>query len=76
MTVNCKPKINYKLTISGGYGIINQTKEVRRMQTRERLLAFLEENKGRYLSGEQIAQALSVSRAAVWKAVQGLRSAG
>ena len=26
------------------------------MQTRERLLAFLEENKGRYLSGEQIAQ--------------------
>lgn len=46
------------------------------MQTRERLLAFLEENKGRYLSGEQIAQALSVSRAAVWKAVQGLRSAG
>lgn len=46
------------------------------MQTRERLLAYLEENKGRYLSGEQIAQALSVSRAAVWKAVQSLRGAG
>ena len=46
------------------------------MQTRERLLAFLEENKGRYLSGEQIAQALLVSRAAVWKAAQALRAAG
>lgn len=44
--------------------------------TKEKLLALLEENKGTYFSGEEIAGKLSVSRAAVWKAVKGLRSEG
>ena len=43
------------------------------MEIRERLLALLEENKGVYFSGEEIAEALSVSRTAVWKAVNSLR---
>lgn len=46
------------------------------MGTKENLLSLLEKNKGIYLSGEEIAEALSVSRTAVWKAVNSLRSRG
>lgn len=46
------------------------------MNTKDALLALLEKNKGKYLSGEEIADALSVSRAAIWKAVESLRSDG
>lgn len=46
------------------------------MATKERLLALLEENRGAYLSGEELAGALGVSRAAVWKAINALRQAG
>ena len=46
------------------------------MGTKERLLALLESHKGEYFSGEEIAQQLSVSRTAVWKAVNTLRNAG
>ena len=42
----------------------------------EKVLALLKENRGAYLSGEEIAMRLSVSRAAVWKAVENLRAAG
>lgn len=46
------------------------------MGTKEQLLTLLEHHKGEYLSGEEIARLLSVSRTAVWKAVNSLRSAG
>lgn len=46
------------------------------MGTRERLLDLLEKDKGTYFSGEDIAERLSVSRAAVWKAVKTLRTEG
>lgn len=46
------------------------------MSTKEQLLDLFENNKGIYLSGEEIAEKLSVSRAAVWKAVKGLRNEG
>lgn len=46
------------------------------MTTKERLLELFESNKGNYLSGEEIAGKLCVSRAAVWKAVKSLRSEG
>lgn len=46
------------------------------MATKEKLLELFEANKGIYFSGEEIAQKLSVSRAAVWKAVKNLRSEG
>ena len=46
------------------------------MGTKERLLKLLEAEKGRYASGEEIAQTLCVSRAAVWKAVNALRQEG
>lgn len=46
------------------------------LSTKEQLLALFENNKGTYLSGEEIAEKLSVSRTAVWKAVKGLRNEG
>ena len=46
------------------------------MSTKERLLSILEENKGEYLSGEEIASRLELSRAAVWKGIQALRREG
>lgn len=46
------------------------------MGTKERLLSFFEQNKGVYLSGEEIAEKLSVSRTSVWKAVNSLRKEG
>ncbi len=42
----------------------------------EQIFALLRENRSSYLSGEEIAARLSVSRAAVWKAVENLRNAG
>lgn len=46
------------------------------MGTKEKLLSLLEEKKGVYFSGEELAQALGVSRTAIWKAINTLRSAG
>ncbi len=46
------------------------------MSTKERLLSLFEENKGLYISGEEIAEKLSVSRTSVWKAVNRLRRDG
>ena len=46
------------------------------MTTKEKLLALLEDNKGTFFSGEEIARTLQVSRAAVWKAVSALREDG
>jgi len=46
------------------------------MTTKEKLLELLEENRGEYFSGEDMAKRLSVSRAAVWKAIKSLQSEG
>lgn len=46
------------------------------MGTKEQLLILLENNKGTFFSGEDIAEKLSVSRTAVWKAVKSLRNEG
>lgn len=46
------------------------------MGTKEQLLELFENNKGEFLSGEEIAKQLSVSRSAVWKAVKALRDKG
>ena len=44
--------------------------------TKERLLTLLETRRGSFLSGEEAAKELAVSRAAVCKAVKALRQAG
>lgn len=46
------------------------------MQLKEEILQILEENKGSYVSGEQIAEKLYVSRNAVWKTVDSLKKSG
>ena len=46
------------------------------MKTKDELLFFLENNKGHYISGEEIASALSISRTAVWKAISSLKDDG
>lgn len=46
------------------------------MNTKERLRNLLYEHIGSYLSGEEIAEQLSVSRTSIWKAVNALRREG
>ena len=46
------------------------------MTVRDKVLEELEKNRGEYISGEQLAEALSVSRAAVWKAIKSLKDKG
>ncbi len=46
------------------------------MKTRDRILSVLESHKGVYYSGEQLAEELHITRAAVWKAVNRLRNEG
>jgi len=46
------------------------------MSVRIRLLGILEDNKGGFVSGGALAEELSVSRNAVWKAVESLRACG
>jgi len=43
---------------------------------KERILALLTARQGEYISGEAVSEALGVSRAAVWKAVDALRKDG
>ena len=46
------------------------------MNTKARVLAILEENRGTVVSGQALAQAAGVSRTAVWKAMEQLRQDG
>lgn len=46
------------------------------MTVRDSVLEIFEKNKGKTLSGEELAKSLGVSRASVWKAVRSLRSEG
>lgn len=46
------------------------------MAVKKTLKALLEENKGRFISGEEIAEQLKCSRTAVWKAVNQLKEEG
>ncbi len=46
------------------------------MSVKEDLLETLEKNRGKYCSGEELAQLFQVSRAAIWKAVGQLKQEG
>lgn len=46
------------------------------MPLKERVLAVLEENKGKSVSGSEIARSVGMTRSAVWKAVKTLREEG
>ena len=46
------------------------------MNTKETVLSCLEENRGEYRSGGELAEKLGVSRNAVWKAIRQLQAEG
>jgi BirA family biotin operon repressor/biotin-[acetyl-CoA-carboxylase] ligase len=46
------------------------------LSTKKYVLALLEENRGKSVSGEHIAEQLNVSRNAVWKAIKELEKEG
>lgn len=46
------------------------------MTVKEQILSLLDGNKGGYISGEEIAGQLSVTRSAVWKAIKSLQTDG
>lgn len=46
------------------------------MKTKEQILSRLIENSDEYISGQQLAQAIGVSRAAIWKGIKALRAEG
>ena len=46
------------------------------MNTKQKILAILEKHRGKSISGEEIAKSLNISRTAVWKAVNALKSDG
>ena len=43
---------------------------------RQHIVECLEAHKGEYVSGEELAAGIGVSRAAVWKTIQGLQEEG
>ncbi|MCR5431090.1 MAG: biotin--[acetyl-CoA-carboxylase] ligase [Lachnospiraceae bacterium] len=45
-------------------------------KTTDIVLAFLERNRGKYVSGTEMAEACGISRNAIWKAVKELRESG
>ena len=45
-------------------------------KTIDKVLSFLESNKGQYVSGADMAESIGISRNAVWKAINELRSRG
>lgn len=47
-----------------------------KMTSREKVLTFLQEKSGQFVSGQMIADELSLSRNSVWKAINGLRKEG
>lgn len=46
------------------------------MNSSDSVLAYLEESRGSFVSGEEIAEKLGISRTAVWKAVKNLEARG
>ena len=46
------------------------------MNLKENVLQLLEENKGSYISGEELARHFQVTRSAVWKVIKSLQEEG
>ena len=46
------------------------------MNVKENVLRFLEKHKDQYVSGEEIAESLGVTRSSVWKAISAFRDEG
>ncbi|MDE7168762.1 MAG: biotin operon repressor, partial [Mucispirillum sp.] len=66
--------ITYRLTISFFFRKI--IKKELFMAVKDKVLEILSENRGAFVSGENLSDKLKVSRSAIWKAVESLRNAG
>ena len=47
-----------------------------KMNTKERLLRYLKEEQGRFVSGEKVSSRLAISRSAIWKHISRLKGEG
>ncbi len=52
------------------------SEDINGMTTKNRLLAYLKENKGSWISGELLSSKMSVSRSALWKHARALKHEG
>jgi len=66
----CQPANGNGLTKPGPSGI------PARVNTKERLLRYLKEEQGQFVSGEKLSARLAVSRSAIWKQISRLREEG
>lgn len=48
----------------------------KKISTKEVILKYLEENRAKYISGEDLAKLLDISRTAIWKGVNSLKEEG
>ena len=46
------------------------------MSVKQNVIALLEENRSKVISGQELANQLHVSRAAIWKAIKTLKEEG
>lgn len=46
------------------------------MSTKDEIIKILEQNKGKYISGQALAEMLGLSRAAIWKTIKNMRQDG
>lgn len=78
----CKIKMSFKKRVgylfqSKNKWLVRNSSEMRiSMSVKDDVLAILMDNKGKHLSGEELARQLNVSRNAVWKAVKALGKEG
>lgn len=64
------------MTIGAVFDILICIQRGDEVSTKEKLIELFEANRGVYFSGEDIAQKLSMSRTAIWKAVKTLQNEG
>jgi len=71
---------NIVKTVDNTYFILytyrEKSKEEKVMSLKKRILEQLESHRGETLSGQQLADSLSVSRNSVWKAIKALQGEG
>ena len=46
------------------------------MKTKDIVLKELEKNRANYISGQELAEKLNISRTAIWKAINTLKESG
>ena len=78
--IHCKQLCNNMFTMVCVSGRISRNSNEflggKAMSSKQQVLALLEQYKGTYISGEEIARQMQITRAAVWRTIHDLRLAG